>query len=147
MSAQDLYLLDTNVVVELIRGNRRGKYIDEKFKLSRSIDTLHISVVTIGETLALARSLGWGKEKSEALKSILKQLIILDINNDEILNAYASIDHYSLRSGVRMGKNDVWIAATAHASETVLLTSDRDFDHLDGKWIDRIWNDPDDRAV
>lgn len=147
MIAQDLYLLDTNVVVELIRGNPRGKLIDQKFNLLQSLYNFHISVVTIGETLSLARSLGWGKEKTDKLKSILKQLICIDINNDDILNAYATIDHYSLQSGVRMGKNDVWIAATAHASGTILLTSDRDFDHLDGKWIDRIWIDPDSTEV
>jgi len=29
-----------------------------------------------------------------------------------------------------MGKNDLWIAATAYALEAVLLTTNGDFDHL-----------------
>jgi tRNA(fMet)-specific endonuclease VapC len=29
-----------------------------------------------------------------------------------------------------MGKNDLWIAATAHVYEATLLTTDNDFDHL-----------------
>jgi predicted nucleic acid-binding protein len=29
-----------------------------------------------------------------------------------------------------MGKNDLWIAATAHAMDAMLLTTDGDFDHL-----------------
>ena len=29
-----------------------------------------------------------------------------------------------------MGKNDVWIAATAHVNGAILLTTDNDFDHL-----------------
>jgi hypothetical protein len=29
-----------------------------------------------------------------------------------------------------MGKNDLWIAATAHALNAILLTTDNDFDHL-----------------
>ena len=37
-----------------------------------------------------------------------------------------------------MGKNDVWIAATAMATSTSLLTSDKDFEHLDGEFFDVI---------
>ena len=33
---------------------------------------------------------------------------------------------------VPMGKNDLWIAATAHASGAILLSTDGDFEHLDG---------------
>jgi tRNA(fMet)-specific endonuclease VapC len=31
-----------------------------------------------------------------------------------------------------MGKNDLWIAACAKASGASLLTTDKDFDHLNG---------------
>jgi tRNA(fMet)-specific endonuclease VapC len=41
-----------------------------------------------------------------------------------------------------MGKNDVWIAATAMVSKTTLLTTDLDFEHLNNSYIDRIWIDP-----
>jgi len=41
-----------------------------------------------------------------------------------------------------MGKNDVRIAATARVSGATLLTTDLDFDHLQGTCIDRIWIDP-----
>ena len=34
-----------------------------------------------------------------------------------------------------MGKNDLWIAATASAFDMVLVTTDQDFDHLDGEFI------------
>ncbi len=40
-----------------------------------------------------------------------------------------------------MGKNDLWIAATAHASGAVLVTTDRDFDHLHGIWLNREFVD------
>lgn len=29
-----------------------------------------------------------------------------------------------------MGKNDLWIAAIAHVQQGVLLTTDKDFEHL-----------------
>lgn len=34
-----------------------------------------------------------------------------------------------------MGKNDLWIAATASAFDITLVTTDKDFNHLDGKFI------------
>lgn len=42
-----------------------------------------------------------------------------------------------------MGQNDMWIAATAKATGATLLTTDRDFDHLQGEHIRRVWLDPD----
>lgn len=40
-----------------------------------------------------------------------------------------------------MGKNDLWIAATAAVTNTRLLTSDKDFNHLNGVFIDLEWVD------
>lgn len=34
-----------------------------------------------------------------------------------------------------MGKNDLRITATAHAAGAVLLSTDKDFEHLDGVWF------------
>lgn len=43
-----------------------------------------------------------------------------------------------------MGKNDVWIAATASVLDATLITIDTDFDHLDGEFLDPVYVDPDD---
>ena len=41
-----------------------------------------------------------------------------------------------------MGKNDVWIAANTRVAGATLLTTDHDYDHLHGTWIERIGIDP-----
>jgi predicted nucleic acid-binding protein len=38
--------------------------------------------------------------------------------------------------------NDVWIAACTSAADATLLTTDRDFDPLVGRYLDRVWIDP-----
>jgi tRNA(fMet)-specific endonuclease VapC len=86
--------------------------------------------VVKGEVLALARHLGWGGPKLASLDGLLRALPVADISADPVLEAYAFIDASSLRIGRTMGKNDVWIAAVAHAVGATLLTSDTDFDHL-----------------
>ena len=40
-----------------------------------------------------------------------------------------------------MGKNDIWIAATAALLGAQLVTVDRDFDHLHGIFFDVIYID------
>ncbi len=37
-----------------------------------------------------------------------------------------------------MGKNDLWIAATAYVTGASLMTTDGDFDHLNGVYLDLI---------
>lgn len=68
----------------------------------------------------------------------------LDIehNNHNLLDAYVTIDAFSQRkiaapngqflgtSSRNMGKNDLWIAATAYVLNAALVTTDDDFDHL-----------------
>ena len=40
-----------------------------------------------------------------------------------------------------MKQNDLWIAATAHATKTTLVSTDTDFDHLNSVWIESIYVD------
>jgi predicted nucleic acid-binding protein len=37
-----------------------------------------------------------------------------------------------------MGKNDIWIAATASVFDLKLVTTDKDFDHLEEEYIDLL---------
>jgi predicted nucleic acid-binding protein len=79
------------------------------------------------------------------LEEYLKDFVIIPINNDEIVNTYAQIDAFSqnklpnkpLNTTARnMGKNDIWIAATAALTNSQLLTTDKDFTHLDKAFLD-----------
>lgn len=40
-----------------------------------------------------------------------------------------------------MGDNDLWIAATASVTNTPLITTDKDFEHLNGVFLELIWID------
>jgi tRNA(fMet)-specific endonuclease VapC len=96
----------------------------------------------VGELLAIAERAGWGPVKRAGLEVSLQELIWIDINDRLILAAYASIDSFSLSKGKVMGKNDIWIAACAAVTGGVLMTTDKDFDHLHPDRIQRIWIDP-----
>jgi tRNA(fMet)-specific endonuclease VapC len=76
------------------------------------------------------------------LRKLVREFTVADINSEPIIDAYAAIDAFSEEQGRRMEKNDLWIAATARATGARLLTTDKDYDHLDPTMIKREWIDP-----
>jgi len=132
-----MYLLDTNILVYLIRGQAIGLAIDSHFNLRAGLHRCVISVVTVGEMLALVRNWKWGPKKVGELQQLLGQIVWIDINHPDILEAYGAPEEINHTVGHTMGKNDVWIAATAKVSGSTLITSDGDFDHLSPTHITR----------
>jgi predicted nucleic acid-binding protein len=143
--SERLFILDTGIVLVLVRGGSLGAYIDKMFGLRSAKQRPLISVVTHGETRVLAHRNGWGRRKMEALDNALNNLVTVDINHPAVLDAYVEIDLFSQKhpKGARnMGKNDIWIAARAMAAGATLLTTDRDFDHLSPTLLDVVRIDP-----
>ena len=137
------YLLDTNIVLALIRRNPLGVFLDTTFGITAGLPgPFLISIVTVGELYALAAKFGWGPGARNKLTDLLANIRWVNVSEPAVLLDYADIDAESDRLGRPMGKNDVWIAATARATNTTILTTDRDFDHLHGTWVDREWIDP-----
>jgi len=66
----------------------------------------------------------------------------VDISSERVLTNYAGIDTFQKKNGLNIGQNDVWIAATAQATDACLVTTDKDFDPLHGKFLNRVWIDP-----
>lgn len=128
------YVLDTGIVVELLKYTTLGRHVDDHFGLSHALHRNVISVVTVGESLVPAERLSWGDEKKATLWTTLRELEWIDINDQLILEAYAKIDVFSRthaivagqRGGITMGKNDLWIAASAHVTGMPLITTDSD---------------------
>ena len=134
-------VLDTNVLVHLVRANAVGKKIADSFGLRTRRERPLISIVTAGELRSLALKLNWGDARRLVLDKLVGELVVVQLNQGDILDRYARIDAYSERSARparRMEKNDIWIAATASAVGGPLLTTDGDFEHLPTellKWI------------
>jgi tRNA(fMet)-specific endonuclease VapC len=145
------YLLDTNILVHLVRMDDLGKYLDAIYGLSGVPNGFVVSIVTWGELKSLATQFNWGTARRAAMTAMLASYRQQDISDPLILDAYADIDAWSRANGYKMGKNDLWIAATALATDTTILTTDRDFDHLKDPhpgrtWrVDREWVDPSSR--
>jgi predicted nucleic acid-binding protein len=121
-----------------------------KSKYGQQENSLFASVVTEGELDSLIMQHKWGRNKRFMLDTLFSITVIAPIKTEEIIKAYAEIDAYSQgkhptlnlpTSARNMGKNDVWIAATASALELTLITTDKDFDHLNGVFLNVVWID------
>lgn len=140
------YILDTGILVHYARQSPLYKKIEAEEKLTEPDCMPLISVVSHAEILSFAIQRSWGTKKIQLIQSLLSKLIVIDINSGDanLLGAYADIDAFSKgklfekpvgTSAITMGKNDLWIAATAKVTDSILLTIDGDFDHLDTTFI------------
>ncbi len=140
-----IFLLDTNILIAYLREpNLTQEFVDNNFQPLDVANEAIISIVSVGEIKAIAIKNGWGKRKIERIERVLNQIIIADINTEETVNRYAEIDAFSQGrleskksnfSARNMGKNDIWIAATASVLDATLLTTDNDFDHLNNEFL------------
>ncbi|MBZ5555624.1 MAG: PIN domain-containing protein [Acidobacteriia bacterium] len=146
------YILDTGILLGYVRGAGYAEYIEKKYAVSHPPNIPLISIVSKGEIYSLAIQFGWGDQKKSALEKLLNRIPFADINSDQIIQRYAEIDAYSHGkhptkkwpeggSPRNMGKNDLWIAATASVLNATLLSIDHDFDHLDGIFLKVIYID------
>ena len=137
------YLLDTNILLAYVRWQALAQYIEATYQLGTRQPTPIISVVSEAEIWVLAAQNQWGSFKGRMLEEkMLDFLTIVPIPYKGLLAAYVEIDDYSRRHGRVMGKNDLWIAATARVEQATILTTDRDFDHLHPHLLTREYVEP-----
>ncbi len=109
-------ILDSNILLHYVRQNPLAEKIERRYALTTANPTPLISIVTEGELRALALQLAWGAQRRQRLENLLNYFRIIPLPFSTIVDAYAEIDDYSRRNGFPMGKNDLWIAATAHVT-------------------------------
>jgi len=138
------YFLDTNIIIIYLRNDKTRMLIDEQFEPFEQPNIPIISVVTVGEIRSIGIRNKWGKQKLTNVEQIYEKCVVVGINKKPIIDVYGKIDAYSqgkleghplLESSRNMGKNDLWIAASAIVSESKLLTTDFDFEHLNKDFL------------
>ena len=139
------YILDTNILLHYLRASELSLRIDNQFNpLDSSNNETILCVVSVGEIRAIAKINHWGQKRLDKIELLCAELLITDINSEDLLERYAEIDAFSQgkligrplnTSSRNMGKNDLWIAATASILNATLLTTDLDFNHLHDEFL------------
>lgn len=129
---------DTNIILSIARDSSDGRLL--KF-LNPNDALIYVSFVNIAEAQSIAYQNGWGYSKMQILEEFFSNVRIINVG-ELLLPTYIGIDaysqrnhpeyeHYPFQTPRNMGKNDLWIAATASLLNLKLITTDGDFDHLD----------------
>ncbi len=140
------YLLDTNILIHYLRQSSLADYVERVYQPLVPSPTMMplISAVIQGELKSLSLQNNWGEPRKKQLALLLEKFLVVDIRIEAIINRYAEIDAFSQNklkgrplghSARNMGKNDLWIAATASVLDATLLTTDKDFDHLNNEFL------------
>ena len=141
-------LYDTGILIYIVRDTT----VEEKVRRivnPKGLDEF-ISVVNKAEALSIAHKNGWGKSKIARLNQLFQDIRIVDISDDLIIDKYVEIDVFSQSqrgqskedSARNMGKNDLWIAATCSTLDFKLVTTDKDYNHLQSNYLERSYFPP-----
>ncbi len=147
------YILDTNILINLVRKSSLASFVIREYGIFEEPNARLTSIASYGELLSFSIKNNWGTAKKNTLKEIIQEIIQeiapIPIDDEDLVESYAVLDAFSvgkhpelsLPSGLsarRMGKNDLWIAATAFVFEASLITTDNDFDHLHSVFLNII---------
>lgn len=136
-------LFDTNIILTLVRVEDFTSMLDF---FNPDGNTIYISVATEAEVKSIVLQNKWGINKRSRLDYLFGLIIIVEIYQANV-SSYIEIDVYSQRKNPafvnypfetprNMGKNDLWIASLAALLGLQLVTTDADFDHLNGVFFD-----------
>jgi tRNA(fMet)-specific endonuclease VapC len=140
------YLWDTNILVHYIRNSNKYLEWNKEYSFFTAPNRIFLSVINIGEIESLSYQLNWGNLRLQRLQDIIRQTRTVNIYSN-IIHVYAEIDAFSQGklsthplgiSARNMGKNDIWLAATAHVGQFKFVTTDNDFNHLASVYVDLL---------
>lgn len=141
------YFFDTNAILVYLKDGDKKNWLDRNYDPLGNENTAITSVVVLGELESISLRNNWGQKRIKSLRIFLQKFLVADINSRDIIKRYGEIDAYSQGklkdnplggSSRNMGKNDLWIAATTSITNSKLITSDKDFSHLNEKYLDLI---------
>ncbi|UCE33039.1 MAG: type II toxin-antitoxin system VapC family toxin [Burkholderiales bacterium] len=118
MSVSVRYLLDTNIISDLVR-RPRGSVASRIAEVGE--DAICTSIVVAAE-LRYGAQKSESKQLAERVDLLLSALEILPLEPPADRH-YAQIRHHLARQGAPIGPNDLWIAAHALAAALTLVTA------------------------
>lgn len=118
-------LLDTNVIIELFRGN------PSVIVSLEALPSIDIPFAVLGELYLGAYRSSNPSKHAKQINVFLKQCRVLPADN-ETANWYALIKTGLLKKGKPIPENDMWIAAIAQQHKLTLVTRDKHFNEIDG---------------
>jgi tRNA(fMet)-specific endonuclease VapC len=137
-----MLLYDTNVIIYITADSSRVQRVRSFVNPNKQAE--YMSLVSFAELRSFAFQRKWEAKRLERLEAIVAEILIINLDLEEIIEKYIEIDSFSrnmhpnyspIKSPITMGKNDLWIASTACFYNLEFITTDKDFNHLGGQFI------------
>ena len=123
-----LYLLDTNILIAILKGldKIRGRLESEQ------LSAIRLSAIVLGELDFGAEKSAYGERNRARLAALARRLPLVGIDCNTTRH-YGKIRALLERQGAPIGANDTWIAAQALAIDATLVTdNEREFSRVPG---------------
>lgn len=121
--AGKIYLLDTNVIIDLFAGEKK---VAEKLAIA---DKLYVPSIVLGELYYGAHNSGKKSHHLKQIKEFTGICEVVDVD-EETASHYGEVKAQLKKKGTPIPENDVWIASLAMQHKLTLLTSDKHFGHI-----------------
>jgi tRNA(fMet)-specific endonuclease VapC len=118
------YLLDTNVIIELFKGNKAIAFNINKLK------QFYISSIVLGELYIGINRVANKTKHLNKLNDFLELCIVINIDSITA-KIYGETVAALYLKGNPIPTNDIWIAATALQHQLTLITGDNHFKQID----------------
>ncbi len=125
------YLLDSNIVIDLFRGNQHT------ISRIQQIKEIKIPVIVIGELYYGANKSNQTPKRLQEIAQLEKLVSILNVTKTTA-RSYGEIKDQIRLKGKPIPENDIWIAALAKEHNLTLLTQDNHFENIDGILIEKL---------
>lgn len=124
------YLLDTNIVIEILSGNGR---IAEKM---RGLSGFSLCTTVLGELYVGINRVSNKIKHEKRLLDFLGHcdVIMTDISTSQKFGEISATLH---KKGKPIPSNDIWIASIAMQHDMILVTGDNHFKEVDGLKIEK----------
>ena len=118
-------LLDTNIVIELFKGESQILVYLEKQEI------VYLPFAALGELLLGAYRSANTEKKLNEIKKFLSECNVLKAD-EATADKYARVKTGLLSKGKPIPENDIWIAAIALQFDLPLYSNDKHFEEVDG---------------
>jgi tRNA(fMet)-specific endonuclease VapC len=117
------YLLDTNIIIDLLKGQQS---IADEINKSKQVYT---PVFALGELYLGAENSNRKKYHINQITDFLKIAPVLNTSDNTAI-IYGNIKSFLKRKGTPIPENDIWIAALAMEHKLPIVTRDNHFKNL-----------------
>ncbi len=124
------YILDSNVIIDLFRGDQQ--LIPRISRLKEII----IPAIVLGELYAGANKSNQTDKRLKEIASLEKLATVLGVTNSTAI-VYGKIKNQLRLAGKPIPENDIWIASISVEHHLILVTRDNHFELVDGLALEK----------